>query len=166
MKKLYFSVLVVVLFIACNPGKTKENTQEEAPVIALADFKAKAGDWVGKEVIVEGIVDHVCKHGGKKLFLVDDNGDLHVNGEKRFDDALMGNQIVVKGIVKEFRVDEAYCLQQEQDFIQKHKEGVDPDSVYTQKMEGITFYRDSMKTTGKDHLSFYSIDYISHEVKK
>jgi len=166
MKKLYFSMIVVVLFFACNPDKTKENAQEEAPVIALADFNAKAGDWVGKEVIVEGIVDHVCKHGGKKLFLVDDNGDLHVNGEKRFDDALMGNQIVVKGIVKEFRVDEAYCLQQEQDFIQKHKEGVDPDSVYTQKMEGITFYRDSMKTTGKDHLSFYSIDYISHEVKK
>lgn len=156
---------VAVLFISCNPDQSKEKTTE-APVIALADFNTKAGEWVGKEVIVEGIVDHVCKHGGKKLFLVDDQGDVHVDGEKRFDDALMGNQIVVKGIVKEFRVDEAYCLQQEQDFIQKHKEGVDPDSVYTQKMEGITFYRDSMKTTGKDHLSFYSIDYISHEVKK
>jgi hypothetical protein len=165
MKKLFLSMWVAVLFISCNPDQSKEKTTE-APVIALADFNTKAGEWVGKEVIVEGIVDHVCKHGGKKLFLVDDQGDVHVDGEKRFDDALMGNQIVVKGIVKEFRVDEAYCLQQEQDFIQKHKEGVDPDSVYTQKMEGITFYRDSMKTTGKDHLSFYSIDYISHEVKK
>jgi DNA/RNA endonuclease YhcR with UshA esterase domain len=165
MKKLFLSMWVAVLFISCNPDQSKEKTTE-APVIALADFNTKAGEWVGKEVIVEGIVDHVCKHGGKRLFLVDDKGDVHVDSEKRFDDALKGSQIVVKGIVTEFRVDEAYCLQQEQDFIQKHKEGVDPDSVYNQKMEGIQYYRDSMKTAGKDHLSYYSIEYISHEEKK
>jgi hypothetical protein len=117
-------------------------------------------------VKVSGIVDHVCKHGGKKLLLVNDKADVHVESEERFDDALVGSEILVTGIVKEFRVDEAYCLQKEEDHQQSHKDGTDSDEMYAKKMEQITFFRDSMKAAKVDHLSFYSLDYISHKVEK
>ena len=53
----------------------------------------------------------------------------------------------------------------EGDQIQKHKEGVNSEDVYKQQQQQIKQYRDSMQTAGVDHLSFYTIDYISLEKK-
>lgn len=172
MRKTLLFLSIIALFSSCGESPKQASTNEatetiaiEKPSLNLADFNAEAGKWVNKEIEVVGIVDHVCKHGGKKLFLVDDFGDVHVDGEERFDDALIGSELIISGLVKEFRVDESYCLQQEEDFIKKHSEGIDSDNVYAQKMEHINSYRDSMATTGLDHISFYSVEYISHIVK-
>ncbi|MEN8186726.1 MAG: hypothetical protein ABFR05_06320 [Bacteroidota bacterium] len=168
---------LLALFISCGE-KTKEDSKKEIesaevtektieqPNLALAVFDAEAGKWVDKEVKVSGIVDHVCKHGGKKLLLVNEEGDVHVVSETRFDDKMVGDEITLTGVVKEFTVDEAYCLQKEEDHLQNHKEGTDSDEVYAQKMEQIKSYRDSMEVAGVDHLSFYSLDYVSHEVNE
>jgi len=173
MRKFIWILAIAGLISACGNNANNNNTQktsevvvEETPVISLADFDKKAGDYVNKEVKVSGIIDHVCKHGGKRLFMVSDDGDVHIDGQARFDDALTGSNVTVTGIVKELRVDEAYCLQQEEDFVQKHKEGIDADNVHEQKMKQLELYRDSMKTAGTDHLSFYSIEYVSHEINK
>ncbi len=177
MKRIILILIVLVFTVSCSKNTKKENKTEvqnteqtnkttDKPVLALADFNKKAGKWIGKEVQVNGIVDHVCKHGGKKLLLVNDEGDVHVVSETRFDDALIGDEVALTGVVKEFKVDEAYCLQKEEDHMQNHKEGTDSDEVYAKKMKEIKSYRDSMKVAGVDHLSFYSLDYISHRVKK
>ncbi len=169
-------IALAVIFISCSggagtdvavqdEGASMEATQQETPMIAIGEFDTKAGDFVDQEIMVEGIVDHVCKHGGKKLFLVSDDGDLHVESDTRFDEALAGSQVAVKGIVREFRVDEAYCLKMEEDNIQSHKKGETDEDLYEMKMAQIKEYRDSMATAGVDHLSFYSVEYISHEVK-
>lgn len=177
MKKFLIVFSIIALSISCAESTKKENKSEvdkievaekvaEKPVLALAEFDTNAGNYVNEEVKVSGIVDHVCKHGGKKLLLVNDVGDVHVESETRFDDAMVGDEISLTGIVKEFKVDEAYCLQKEDDHLQNHKEGTDSDEVYAKKMEQIKIYRDSMKTAGVDHLSFYSLDYVSHEVNE
>ncbi|MBE9490026.1 MAG: hypothetical protein IMY67_07010 [Bacteroidetes bacterium] len=177
MKKSILFLSVLVLSISCADSSKKDSKTEvenieatekniEKPVLALADFDVTAAKWVNKEVKVKGIVDHVCKHGGKKLLLVNDYGDVHVESESRFDDALIGDEITLTGVVKEFKVDEAYCLQKEEDHLQNHKEGTDSDEVYNEKIKQIQVYRDSMKIAGVDHLSFYSLDYISHQINK
>ncbi len=175
MKKIVIIFSILALSISCVENTKKENKSEidktevtsnsnEKPVLALAEFDTEAGKYVNQEVQVNGIVDHVCKHGGKKLLLVNDAGDVHVESETRFDDALVGDEITLNGIVKEFKVDEAYCLQKEEDHMQNHKEGTDSDEVYAKKMEQVEIYRDSMKTAGVDHLSFYSLEYVSLNV--
>ncbi len=172
MKKFFISLSIIALFISCGNNTPKaeesvanETTSIEKPMLTLANFDTEAGDFVDKEIQIEGIVDHVCKHGGKRIFLVDDSGDVHVDAEERFDDALTGSDVIITGIVKELRIDEAYCLQMEEDQIQKHKEGVDSDDVFNQKKKQMEQYRDSMKSAGVDHLSFYTVEYISHEIK-
>lgn len=169
MKKVFLFLSIIALFVSCgeNPQKADatETSSIEKPLLSLTDFNAEAGNWVDQEIEILGIVDHVCKHGGKRLFLVDDFGEVHVEGEERFDDALIGSEVIITGLVKEFRVDEAYCLQQEEDHIKKHSEGLDNDNMYEQKMEQIKSYRDSMETSGVDHLSFYSLNYVSHVIK-
>ncbi len=170
MKNFAFILAIWGLFFAAcgSEGETKETTDstetsqviEETPMLKIGEFETVAANYVDKTVKVKGIVDHVCRHGGKKLFLVDDDGDLHVESEERFNDSLMGNEVTVTGVVREFRVDEAYCLKMDEDNIKSHSEGQTNKEQFEQKKKHIAEYRDSMKTAGVDHLSFYSLEFV------
>jgi hypothetical protein len=172
MKKILLLGLIASFTIACS--ETKENapvaepieiTVKETPKLDLGTFNVDAANYVDNEVLVTGIVDHVCKHSGKKLLLVNDEGDVHVVAETRFDDALIGEEIELKGIVREERVDESYCLKMEENSIKSHKEGETNDEAYQQRIDMVKSYRDSMMLTNVDHLSFYSLEYVSSETK-
>jgi DNA/RNA endonuclease YhcR with UshA esterase domain len=168
MKKYVFIFALIGVLAACgSEGETNETSDstetakvDETPMIKIGEFDAVAGEYIDKTVKVKGIVDHVCRHGGKRLFLVDDEGDLHVESEERFNDSLMGNEVTVTGIVREFRVDEAYCMQEEEDNIKSHSEGQTNTEQFEQKKQHIAEYRDSMKVAGVDHLSFYSLEFV------
>ena len=177
IKRFLSIVAIAALFASCNNAGTNEEennadstvveaTAEEIPVILITEFAEKAGDYVDKKVKVTGIVDHICKHGGKKIQLVADDVDVHVFAEEKYDEALTGSEITVLATVTEFRVDEAYCLKMENDMIKEHSEGEDNDEHIKAKKAQIQHFRDSMKTTSVDHLSFYDLQYISHEVIK
>ena len=179
MKKILLSLLIVAGLFACtNNNSTDETTNDadstkvdttinavnedaDVPVIALSDFEKQAEKYIDKKVEISGLVDHVCKHGGKKLLLVNDSSDVHVESENRFEDTLVGNTVSVIGIVKEFRVDEAYCQKEEKEDLNEHSEGKDKEEMKERKQKMLQFYRDSMKNAGVDHLSFYSLEFVS-----
>ncbi len=168
MKNL-FILLAATLLLACgSPEKPGENPEEltinqEIPELSIADFDEKAGEFVNSDVMISGIVDHVCKHGGKKLLLVSDDGDVHITSDERFDDALIGEEVKLIGTVEEFRVDEGYCMQMDEDNIKSHSEGDSDDELFESKKHSIQVYRDSMETAGVDHLSYYSLVFVSFE---
>jgi hypothetical protein len=172
MKKLFALLAITALFASCGGNAENKSQAEsetaviETPILSLGEFETKAGEFVDKEVMVSGIVDHVCKHGGKKILLVTDDGEVHVEAEERFDEAIAGSEVDVIGIVREFRVDEAYCIKMEEDNIKSHSEGDTDEELYAHKMEQLQWYRDSMMTAGTDHLSFYSLDFVSLSEKK
>lgn len=160
------------LFVSCAGDAEKKEKSDEAtvqseiPLLTIAEFNTEAGKYAGKEVQVEGIIDHVCRHGGKRLLMVSDDGDLHVDGDERFDESLEGSEVILTGIVDEFRVDEAYCLKLEEENIIAHNAGeTDPEDFESTQKE-IQFYRDSMEKSGIDHISYYSLTYISHKDKE
>jgi hypothetical protein len=173
MKKLFVILLSASIFAACNQNSgnsaqtdSTANQGGKPAVVALKDFEKEASKYVGKEIQVSGIADHVCKHGGKRLFMVADGADLHVESDTRFDEAIAGSSVTVTGIVEELRIDEAYLLKMEEDNIKSHKnKEISPEDL-EQKKENIKYYRDSMKTANVDHLSFYSLKYVSHSVDK
>ena len=168
MKHVVLSA-VVISFIACtsNPTAINEDVEEvkvetkEVPVLSMANFDIEAANYIDGEIQISGIVDHVCKHGGKKLLLVNDDGDVHVEADSRFEDELVGQHVSVQGIVREFRVDEGYCLKMEEDNISSHKEGETNQEDFEHKQNMVQTYRDSMEVAGIDHLSYYSLDFVS-----
>ncbi|MBG7630751.1 MAG: hypothetical protein IZT56_09980 [Bacteroidetes bacterium] len=172
MRIILLVVAMVFLVFSCKP-ETKKNQETdnlietevvETPVLALGEFDAKAGDFVSKEIKLKGIVDHVCKHGGKKILLVTDDGDAHVFSEERFDEALMGSEIMVTGVVLEERIDESYILKMEEDNIKSHSEGKSNETQFNNKKKHMQQYRDQMKADSVDHISNYSLQYISHDI--
>jgi hypothetical protein len=174
MKKIVFLLVMMLAIISCKTDDKKaadakkitETETAEIPFLAMGEFDVKAGEFVNKEVKVQGIVDHVCLHGGKKIFLATDDGSIHVNAEERFDEALKGSEITVSGIVIEERIDEAYCLKMEEDNIKSHSKGTSSKEQFAAKSKMIQAYRDQMKAENIDHISLYSLNYISHEAPK
>lgn len=185
MNKFIILFTAIVLLSACN--NTTETTEETTDVvsnenfIALSDFQAKGAEYLDKEVQTQGIVDHVCRHGGKKILLVADGVSTHVFAEERYDDDLTGKEIIVNGLVKEDRTDEASLLELEESVINVHTHGddeaKDPDKSEEEieeelaaqelRQESIIAYvntmRDSLKNAGVEYFAEYYLEYISHK---
>ncbi len=166
MKKTIIVLFIALGLFSCKENKQKTEDNNESSVLTLAEFDKKAGELAGKEVEVIGIVDHVCKHSGKKIFLVSDSSNLHIESETRFDDKLTGEEIIFKGIVEEMVIDEAYCQKLETDDIKAHGEGEDKEKVNEKRKAQAQEYRDEMKQKGVNELRFYSVIYISHRKPK
>ena len=97
LKRIFVIALVIGAAVACNNPK-----QEEATAIATAEFETMAGDLLDKTVTVEGTVMHVCKHGGKKMFISDDRVKIIASDKiAAFDTELEGSDVIIKGIIRE-----------------------------------------------------------------
>lgn len=167
MKKIVFLLALTISFISCNTETKKvEGVKEtkviETPMLAIGEFDAKAGEFVNKEIQINGIVDHVCKHGGKKILMVTDEGNVHITSDERFDESLKGSEITLTGVVVEERIDESTCLQMEENFIKSHSEGKTSEEQFKEQQKNIQQYRDEMKAENKAYISNYSLKYVNH----
>lgn len=167
MKRNALLLFVMALMVMGCKNNAPKQDEAEGQVVTLDEFYASPAQFVDKEITVSALVDHVCKHGGKRILLVSDNNDIHVDSEEeRFTEDLMGKMLELKGIVREFRVDEAYCLKMEENNLKAHREGKVDDEAFENEKENVQYYRDSMKVAGVNYLSYYSIDYLSHKELK
>jgi len=200
MTTRFFSLLVlIVVAIACNNQQlpTDEVTMEDmadtktTTEVTVANFTEKAADLVGQEVIFTGMVNHTCKHSGKRMFIVDEGTEESVKVEAggnidSFDAELEGSEVIVTGIVLELIVDNNYLVEWEEEVLEgeseelkihdgehegEHNEEGDGDEEgeteeehHGSDMEKIENLRNMLKESEKDHLSFYSIECISYEI--
>ncbi len=175
IKKILFLSVSVLFIAACgnndNTEKSKNDTTEinlvAVPEINLNEFDSLAANYVGKEVTVTGIVDHVCKHGGKKLLLVDGDYNLHIFNDNRFDESLSGSKVTVKGIVEQEVVDSAYLAEK---LKHEQKNYVDANEAEKEKLKNMEKYinhmQDSLKKSGLDNFTNYSLKFETLEEKK
>lgn len=194
MKKLIFSIVMLGLFAtACMNSEVKqENVQQDTPevvvdeiaVVNLPDFENEAGKYVGKKIQLEGTIDHICRHGGMRAFIVNPESEARVKITPdetiaAFNTELEGSQVILVGIVEEQRIDEAYIKEWEEEIkagtlvtddkgegthlggnMEKGGEGSDLD----EEMEKVNALRQSLLDSGTDHLSFYSVMCTSYEI--
>jgi len=194
MKK-YMLIFTVIALIATscdcedNSKETKANDNsvavvDEVATVNMVDFDDKVGDYVGKKIRIKGTVDHICSHGGQKLFVVSEGSDARVKVTPdeeiaAFNAELEGDKVVITGIVEEQRIDEAYLREWEEeikagsDLTDDKGEGVHlggkvekggEHSDIAEEMEKVNNLRDMIKESGTDHLSFYSILCTDYEV--
>ena len=167
MKNILILLSFIAILTACNNSSNenqKETNNTEAELIALADFQNKGVNLLDTEIQIKGIVDHVCKHGGKKLVLVNDEARVHVLSEQRFDESIVGKEIIVNGIVKEEQTNEASLLKLEEDAINIHSENESDEIRQERMISYVNMMRDSLKKSNTDHFSEYHLEYISHKV--
>ena len=109
-------------------------TKVEPKTVALADFKDQAETLVGKEVILEGTVIHVCKHGGQKMFITADDPDIRIKitpGEEMaaFETELEGSDVKVVGVVEAMEAEVVGEGTHAEDG-EEHEEDADHENIY------------------------------------
>lgn len=167
MKHYIFAIAVIfsLFTLGCNEEAAKDDkkddkenvTEDKTAVVDLETLYANPGEYIDKEVYVEGTVDHICKHGGKKIFLVQDDKNIKIFGTERFDEALTGKNIKVKAVFKEERIDSAYIAEWEAEVKETH-EGEDAETVAT--LEKIQAMKDSIAGTENGFVSNYFMDFV------
>jgi hypothetical protein len=192
MKKYLVTLIAFVfLFTACENKVKEESTTEEQVVlieeivpVSISNFEIKAEELVGKQIILSGTVDHICQHGGQKMFIIEteSEGRIKIIPDENiaaFNTELEGQNIKLVGIVEEQRIDEEYLREWEEEILAdvdmgddkgegKHlggnmeKGGEDADK--SEELEKVNNLRQQIAESGKDHLSFFSVLCTEYEV--
>lgn len=189
MKKITFIAMMLsvsFMLFSCKSGnKTNEETAEvPVEVFQVDDVLANGGELIGKEVELEGVCTHICKHGGRKIFLMgsDDNNTIRIESGDlgAFDQNCVNSVVRVKGTLVESRIDEAYLKAWEERELAKTAEqhGDGEAGCSTEKkargetgntaLDRIEGFRNRISAekekSGKEYLSFYHIDATNYEI--
>ncbi len=145
-------IIAALFMVSCGTEQTKDEAAEVITV-AVADFDAQAEELVGKTLAVTGTVSHVCKHGGKKLFLIGDNPENTIKVDAgsavgAFDIALEGSKIRVEGIVEVLKVDKEYLDNWEGEACAAEKQSIEKAS---ERAEEATGHDDDGDAKGEEH---------------
>jgi hypothetical protein len=105
MTRKVISLIISVVILSSCGNKTAKNTASttDQPVkVEFAALTANPADYIGKNIVVEGKVVHVCPHTGKKLFVVGENPDIMLyvqagDSNEKFPMELQGSKISVEG---------------------------------------------------------------------
>jgi hypothetical protein len=110
MKKMtILAFLSFILFSAntlfAQDITTTASAEPQVLILTPEKFQEVAVNNVGKEVEIQGMVVHVCKHGGKKLFIIGEDPEKRVkitasDEVNVFLPELEGSTIMVKGIIE------------------------------------------------------------------
>lgn len=116
MKKSVFLFLSLVLLFSCNSSNQKKTT--DLVVMTVDQIQAKGKDLVGTEVIVKGMVTHVCSHSGARCFVMGSTEDILMRVEAgkigSFGQEQMGSELQIRGILQEIQLDEEYLAEMTQ----------------------------------------------------
>jgi len=193
MKKFIVAIFALAfVVVSCdNPTANKEAQEqteevivEEIVTVNLSEFDEQVEDLVGKTIVVEGTVDHVCTHGGQRMFLIDtgSEGRVKVTPDENvaaFKTDLEGQAVILTGIVEEMRVDEEYLKEWEEEILadvdmgddkgegshlggNMEKGGEDADKA--EEMEKVNNLRMEIAETEKGYLSYFSVLCTGYEV--
>jgi len=118
LKKLSLLLMALLLVASCSGEKPAEEASadsvatDEVAHLTIAEFNASGEEYEGKLVEVEGIVDHVCAHSGKRIFVVGENPEDRVKIEAgdlgTFDMSLQGSKVKVVATGTVMKMDSAY----------------------------------------------------------
>ncbi len=99
MKKICI-IFALILSFSCASNNKKENVEADIS-LTVSEMLANPGSYTDKKIQVTGMVTHICRHGGQKLFIAGDEEDayLRVNTDKNITEFPMD----IEGRVVEFR---------------------------------------------------------------
>ena len=107
IKRVFAFMMIAAVISSCgNTTKKDESAKvvatEGIEIVKFDSLVAHTDKYVGKNIVVEGKVVHVCTESGKKLFIVGTNPDVRLYiqaGENmpKFPLELLGSQVVVEG---------------------------------------------------------------------
>jgi hypothetical protein len=111
MKKLFLLVVLALFVFACGSRQNQTQTAEETvKVLTVDELMASAADYVDHEVVIAGLITHVCKHGGQRCFVMGTTDEVSIRVEagdeiESFKQEHVGDELKIVGILRLVPVD-------------------------------------------------------------
>ena len=123
MKKTLLALMATASIFLASCGSKADSAQAAVADEALTvdNVLDNAEKYVGDTIVVEGECSHLCKHGGRKAFLVSAKDDRMLRAEAAgafgaFEKDAIHKVLRVKGMLVEDRIDEAAVKKMEADY--------------------------------------------------
>lgn len=161
-------------------------TNSATTALEVDELLMRAAELVGRQVTVEGVCTHICKHGSSKIFLMgtDDTQVIRIEAGKAiggFKPECVNNLVRVAGSVVEERVDESYLAawerQVKDQLAEQHGKGeagctaeqqARGESLQAGVEKRIADFRTRIAkrkaAEGKDYLSFYHLEGSRYQI--
>jgi len=172
-----YIIFTLVLGFACtnNTGENDGTSSTDEMVVeaSINELQENPEEYVGKKVSIEGIVTHVCRHEGQKMFITSTNPDEKIKITAGEDDTgfnleLEGQTVKVTGILKELRIDENYINNMETDIIEEcaheQKQLSEEEKTKLEGMDRVAALRVELEESEKGYLSNLWIENIDYKV--
>lgn len=146
-KNLLFVFAISAFFVSCNQSETKEVAN-----LTIDNFQSQAEKYVNQEITIEGTVNHVCKHSGKRMFIINDNPDVSIkiipgNNIPGFDVELEGSEVFIKGlIVEDYKIDMEFLDEWEAEILAEEEEAI-ADEEIAEVSEGVEEAEEAIEET-------------------
>lgn len=105
--------LLCLLLVSCGGPSKSSSAEVDTETLSVDQVLADADNLVGDTVVIEGVCSHLCRHGGRKAFVVGSADSVMIRCEayplmgEAFSKSAIHQPIRVKGVVCEERIDEA-----------------------------------------------------------
>ena len=168
-------IFTAFLFILSSCNKQTAEVKTAAPemkIISFDDLYSNTYDAPKGKVVVEGLCVHVCKHSGKKIFVIgtDPNKKIQIfagEGLSGFPQDIEGSKVRVVGLLEEEKLEMKDVEEMEKDLKAQEKEeakSATKSCAFEDEMKKIKDLRDKISKSPKGYFSLYSM--TSTEYKK
>lgn len=175
MKNLLMMACAIFLLTACGSKSEQKIDESKAtavsnlPTLEVEDVFLSGDSLINKEIILEGVITHTCKHSGKRSFVVGKDGKVSLRVEAKgdiggFNKELVGSRVAIKGVLKGNKLTKEYIAQQEKQVNdKKSKEDGSAESCQIE-LNNISTMKQWMADNGKDFYTVYYVDGLSYDV--
>lgn len=128
---LFLMILAAALFSCSGPGGGEDSrANQDQTVLQVPQITGNPAQYTDQKITVEGMVTHVCRHGGKRLHLSKAGSEemIRVRTGKNmtpFEREMEGSNMQVTGTFVEERMDQEYLnkLRKGRESTESHDEG-------------------------------------------
>lgn len=120
MKKLIVLIVLAAAVLACgNQQKQTATAEGEIVVLTVDQLMASAPELVDQEILLAGLVTHVCKHGGQRCFVMGSTDEVSIRIEagdeiEAFKQEHVGDVLQITGILRLVPVDGGHVCSEEE----------------------------------------------------
>jgi len=181
IKKVLGILAVAAIMVSCGNKEQKKEAccDKEMTTVTVEQVMEDMQTYVDKDIVIVGTVNHVCSHGGKRMFIMGGNPDVAIkiipNEEIGvFEKELEGSHVVITGILKELRIDEAYVANLEAELaegtdneaVHDHSKGTHEEEAENEDHEKIEAMRTQIAESENGYYSQFWIEANKFEVKE
>jgi hypothetical protein len=106
IQKAIGTLAVLMIFASCGSNQDRGNLSGSGTeaIVTIPEILADPLEYDGKTISIEGVITHVCRHGGDKMRVLQEGSELSIqvmlgNFTGQFDVASEGRPVKLTGVI-------------------------------------------------------------------